>query len=95
MGAPAPGSGLQRLVSDPEARRVHFDLLPAPEDQDPLELHHLDGLRLKANLRGLEALSSREQMEIMLGSYCYEQSQATYDVNSGELIELTRVPQFK
>jgi hypothetical protein len=57
---------LQRLVSDPEARRVHFDLLPAPEDQDPLELHHLDGLRLKANLRGLEALSSREQMEIML-----------------------------
>jgi len=66
MGAPAPGSGLQRLVSDPEARRVHFDLLPAPEDQDPLELHHLDGLRLKANLRGLESLSSREQMEIML-----------------------------
>jgi hypothetical protein len=57
---------LQRLVSDPEARRIHFDLLPAPEDQDPLELHHLDGLRLKANLRGLEALSSREQMEIML-----------------------------
>ena len=53
-------------MSDPEARRVHFDLLPAPEDQDPLELHHLDGLRLKANLRGLESLSSREQMEIML-----------------------------
>jgi membrane glycosyltransferase len=62
----APTFGLELLISDAEARRVHFDLLPAPEDHDPLELHHLDGLQLKARLRGLNSLSPKEQMEIML-----------------------------
>ena len=64
--ASTPSFGMQRLISDPEARRVHFDLLPAPENQDPLELHHLEGLRLKARLRGLTSLTRKEQMEIML-----------------------------
>ena len=69
---PAASSGLQRLISEAETRRIHFELLPAPEDQDPLELHHLDGLRLKAKLRGLSALSRREQMEIMLDRATFE-----------------------
>jgi membrane glycosyltransferase len=60
------GSGFDRLLFDAKAREVHFDLLPEPEEDDPLHRHQLAGLRLKARLRGLDALTRKEQMEIML-----------------------------
>jgi len=31
----------------------------------------------------------------VIGSYCYEKSQATYQIDSGELLTLTRVPQYQ
>jgi membrane glycosyltransferase len=65
-------SGLARLLSDPEARRIHLDLLPEPVEIDPLQRHHLAGLRLKARLRGLEALTRQEQMEAMLDRFTLE-----------------------
>ncbi|MBI1281689.1 MAG: hypothetical protein GC179_26420 [Anaerolineaceae bacterium] len=31
----------------------------------------------------------------VIGSYCYEKSQATYQIDNGELITLTRIPQYR
>jgi membrane glycosyltransferase len=59
-------SGLERLLFDAKAREVHFHLLPEPEEDDPLHRHQLAGLLLKARLRGLNALTLKERMEIML-----------------------------
>jgi membrane glycosyltransferase len=59
-------SGLERLLFDAQAREVHFHLLPEPEEDDPLHRHQLVGLLLKARLRGLNALTRKERMEIML-----------------------------
>ena len=76
------GSGLSRLISDPEALQVHFDLLPEPEEDDPLHRHHLAGLRLKARLRGLDALSRKEQMELMLDRFTMEAVAHEFGVNA-------------
>jgi membrane glycosyltransferase len=65
-------TGLSRLISDPEARRIHLGLLPEPVEIDPLQRHHLTGLRLKARLRGLEALTRQERMEVMLDRFTLE-----------------------
>ena len=65
-------AGLSRLISDPEARRIHLGLLPEPVEIDPLQRHHLTGLRLKARLRGLEALTRQERMEVMLDRFTLE-----------------------
>jgi membrane glycosyltransferase len=66
------GSGLERLLSDAQARQVHLDLLPEPEGDDPLHRHHLTGLRLKAKLRGVNALTRKERMQVMLDRFTLE-----------------------
>jgi membrane glycosyltransferase len=66
------GSGLERLLLDPQARQIHLDLLPDPEEDDPLHRHHLAGLRLKARLHGVDALSRQERMQVMLDRFTLE-----------------------
>jgi membrane glycosyltransferase len=65
-------SGLARLIHDPEARRAHFELLPEPIELDPLQRHHLAGLRLKVRLRGLDSLTRAERMELLLDRFSLE-----------------------
>jgi membrane glycosyltransferase len=65
-------TGLRRLLEDPQARRIHLDLLPDAVDEDPLHRHHLAGLRLKARLRGIHALTREEQREVLLDRFTLE-----------------------
>ena len=69
---PERGSGLERLLRDDRARQIHLDLLPEPAQDDPLHRHHLTGLRLKARLRGVDALTRKERMEVMLDRFTLE-----------------------
>ena len=66
------GSGLERLLFDPQARQIHLELLPDAAEDDPLHRHHLTGLRLKARLRGVDALTRKERMEVMLDRFTLE-----------------------
>jgi membrane glycosyltransferase len=59
-------------IDPPRVLARLVDLLPEPEEDDPLYRHHLAGLRLKARLRGLDALSRKEQMELMLDRFTLE-----------------------
>jgi membrane glycosyltransferase len=61
------GDGLARVLEDPEACRVHLSMLPPPaRPKTPLQQHHYDGLKLKLQHEGLEALSISEKRELLL-----------------------------
>ncbi len=65
--APAgDASALERVLADPEARAAHFAFTPAPEIDDPLLEHALEGLVLKCRLHGPAALSEDEQRRLLL-----------------------------
>jgi membrane glycosyltransferase len=59
-------SALERVLTDPEARAAHFTFTPAPEIDDPLLEHELEGLVLKCRLHGAAALNDEEQRRLLL-----------------------------
>jgi membrane glycosyltransferase len=61
-----PGSGLERVLKDPDVRATHLSMLTDGEPADDLRRHYLKGLELKYRRDGAEALTPREMRELLL-----------------------------
>jgi membrane glycosyltransferase len=56
---------LERVLSDPAVRAVHFSLLTGPEAKDELRRNYLAGLELKYLHNGAAALTAREKRDLL------------------------------
>jgi membrane glycosyltransferase len=62
-----PGDPLARVLADAEVRELHLAMLPmSTADDDPLKTHHREGLVLKLQHHGSDALSRQEKRELLL-----------------------------
>jgi membrane glycosyltransferase len=60
-------NGLNCVLRDENAWKVHLSLLPAsPASKDPLRRNHLERLGLKVRHQGLDALAPQEKRELLL-----------------------------
>ncbi|SPE58987.1 Glucans biosynthesis glucosyltransferase H [Verrucomicrobia bacterium] len=61
------GDGLARVLEDDQICEVHLSLLRIPSDaKDPLKQHHIEGLQLKVQCSGIQALTTAEKRELLL-----------------------------
>jgi membrane glycosyltransferase len=62
-----PGDPLARVLANAEVRELHLAMLPKPStEDDPLKAHHREGLVLKLQHYGSDALSRQEKRELLL-----------------------------
>lgn len=59
------GNALARVLEDERVRALHLAFAQENELSDPLELHALEGLKLKCRLHGPAALDAREQRTLL------------------------------